>query len=50
MKAPRTHYAKTPDGVSIAYQTLGDGPIDIVLLPDFGCIEVIWELGSLFTR
>jgi pimeloyl-ACP methyl ester carboxylesterase len=25
-----THYAVTPDGVYIAYQGIGDGPIDVV--------------------
>ena len=25
-----THYAVTPDGVYIAYQIMGDGPIDVV--------------------
>ena len=26
---PETRYASTEDGVSIAYQTVGDGPVDL---------------------
>lgn len=32
MDLPETRYAKTVDGVHIAYQVLGDGPVDIVYL------------------
>ncbi len=35
MEIPDTHYAKTPDGVYIAYQVIGDGPIDVVWQPDW---------------
>jgi hypothetical protein len=28
---PTTRYARTKDGVNIAYQVVGDGPIDLVL-------------------
>jgi class 3 adenylate cyclase len=35
MAPPETHYAKRADGVSIAYQVLGDGPLDLVLMPGF---------------
>jgi class 3 adenylate cyclase len=45
---PETHYATTDDGVSIAYQTVGDGPIDLVLeLENFGNVEIMWELDAL---
>jgi hypothetical protein len=27
---PETRYAKTVDGLSIAYQVLGQGPVDLV--------------------
>ena len=27
---PGTRYAKAPDGTSIAYQVVGDGPVDLV--------------------
>jgi pimeloyl-ACP methyl ester carboxylesterase len=30
MDMPETRYAKTADGVHIAYQVFGDGPIDLV--------------------
>jgi class 3 adenylate cyclase len=39
-----TRYAKTSDGVYIAYQTNGDGPIDVAFQLDwFGNVDVIWE-------
>jgi len=34
MRAPGTHYAKSGD-VNIAYQVVGDGPRDLVLVPGF---------------
>ena len=41
---PETHYARTPDGVSLAYHTVGDGPVDLLWLHAFqGGIEVLWE-------
>ena len=41
---PETRYAKTPDGVYIAYQTIGDGPIDIVWqLEWIGNVDTVWE-------
>jgi class 3 adenylate cyclase len=42
---PETRFAKTPDGVYLAYQTAGDGPIDLVWHFDliFGNVEDIWE-------
>ena len=52
MDVPDTRYAKTPDGVYIAYQVSGEGPVDIVWQFDFiGNVDVIWEhpiLGTLF--
>ena len=30
MEMPETRYAKTADGVHIAYQVVGNGPIDLV--------------------
>ena len=48
MNIPETHYATTEDGVSIAYQTVGNGPIDLVLeLESFGNVEIMWELDAL---
>ena len=44
METPQTKYAKTPDGAYIAYQTVGDGPIDIVWQFDWlGNVDTIWE-------
>ncbi|MGH2630999.1 MAG: adenylate/guanylate cyclase domain-containing protein [Actinomycetota bacterium] len=41
---PETHYAKTDDGVYIAYQTLGEGPIDIAWQFEWiGNVDTIWE-------
>ena len=44
MDIPETKYAKTVDGVHIAYQVLGDGPVDMVYLrPCFSHMEYGWE-------
>jgi len=41
---PETHYARTPDGASLAYHTVGDGPVDLLWLHAFlGGLEVLWE-------
>jgi pimeloyl-ACP methyl ester carboxylesterase len=44
---PETHYAKTPDGLSIAYQAVGDGTRDVVLLLFWNAVDVLWEDPSL---
>ena len=42
--APETRYAKTADGVHIAYQTVGTGPVDIVfVLGWITHIELMWK-------
>jgi pimeloyl-ACP methyl ester carboxylesterase len=44
---PQTRYAKTPDGVSIAYQVVGDGPLDLVWVPGWvSHVEAIWDEPS----
>ncbi|HEY7477684.1 MAG TPA: adenylate/guanylate cyclase domain-containing protein [Actinomycetota bacterium] len=44
MTVPETRYAKTADGVHIAYQVLGDGPIDVLfVLGWLTHIERLWE-------
>ena len=44
MEIRDTRYAKTPDGVYIAYQTAGKGPIDLAWQFDFmGDVDLIWE-------
>jgi hypothetical protein len=40
---PETRYTKTDDGLSIAYQILGDGPTAIVLMLCFPSVDVMWE-------
>src|SRR4051794_33004326 len=41
---PATHYASSGD-VSIAYQTMGDGPLDIILVPGIvSHVEFMHEL------
>jgi pimeloyl-ACP methyl ester carboxylesterase/class 3 adenylate cyclase len=51
---PETRYARTLDGVSIAYQTLGSGPFDLVWIPGWvSNVETAWEeptLAHLFER
>jgi hypothetical protein len=32
---PRVQYARTEDGVSIAYQVVGEGPIDLIIVPGY---------------
>jgi pimeloyl-ACP methyl ester carboxylesterase/DNA-binding SARP family transcriptional activator len=34
-REPETHYARRDDGVNIAYQVLGEAPIDLVVVPGF---------------
>ena len=42
---PETRYAKTADGVHIAYQVLGDGPTDLVYVGAWAThLEYRWEL------
>jgi class 3 adenylate cyclase len=41
---PQTRYAMAPDGVSIAYQVVGEGPRDLVWVPGWvSHLEAIWE-------
>jgi class 3 adenylate cyclase/alpha-beta hydrolase superfamily lysophospholipase len=41
---PKTQYAKTSDGTHIAYQVVGNGPIDLVYVPSWvSHIEWAWE-------
>jgi class 3 adenylate cyclase len=49
---PETRYAETPDGVYVAYQVAGEGPVDVSWQSDFiGNVDVMWEtpvFGPLF--
>jgi len=53
MSRPRTQYAKSGQ-VNIAYQVVGDGPVDLVMVPGFvSHVEVAWEqprLAHLLSR
>jgi hypothetical protein len=45
VEPPETRYATTSDGVYLAYQVLGDGPVDFVYAaPWVTHIEYRWEL------
>lgn len=44
---PDTRYARSADGVRIAYQVLGDQPRDLVLVPGWIFnLEIVWEHPS----
>jgi pimeloyl-ACP methyl ester carboxylesterase len=45
---PQIRYAKTSDGVSIAYMTLGRGPVLVVTPPHIGhAMEREWEIPTM---
>ena len=42
-RPPQTHYAKGPEG-NVAYQVVGDGPIDLVVVPGwFSHVDLQWD-------
>ena len=48
MDVPETRYAKTADGVHIAYQTVGTGPVDIAFVMAWTThIELMWKEPTL---
>ena len=51
--APETQYAQSGE-LSIAYQTVGDGPVDILFVPGFvSNVELMWErpaFGGMLDR
>ena len=51
---PETRYAKAGDGVHIAYQVTGAGPLDVVMVPGFvSHVELAWDMpfyASMFRR
>ena len=48
VQVPETRYAKTADGVHIAYQVVGDGPIDLVWVMGWTSnVEALWEEPNL---
>ena len=45
---PETRFTKTADGVHVAYQLVGDGPIDLVFVIGWTTnVDAIWEEPSL---
>jgi class 3 adenylate cyclase len=54
IEPPETLYAKTADGIHIAYQTVGNGPVDLVFVPQgTSHVELAWEVAafvSVFRR
>ena len=45
MEIPETRYAKSGD-VSIAYQVVGDGPFDVVLVGNVSHVELAWTMEN----
>jgi pimeloyl-ACP methyl ester carboxylesterase/class 3 adenylate cyclase len=44
MSTPETRYAKTADGVHVAYQVVGDGPVDMVFVMGWVTnVEAMWD-------
>jgi len=44
----RTRYARTADGASVAYQVVGDGPLDLVFVPGLvSHVEAFWRDPSI---
>ncbi|MGH2641467.1 MAG: adenylate/guanylate cyclase domain-containing protein [Actinomycetota bacterium] len=44
MTTPETRYARTADGVHVAYQVVGEGPVDMVFVMGWVTnIEVMWD-------
>jgi class 3 adenylate cyclase len=50
MDTPETRYAKTHDGVHIAYQTLGDGPVDVLTMSYFNISVDAFDREPHFRR
>jgi class 3 adenylate cyclase/alpha-beta hydrolase superfamily lysophospholipase len=47
MEIPTTRYVNTVDGIHIAYQTVGDGPTDIVFTPGYvSNVDRAWDEGG----
>jgi class 3 adenylate cyclase len=41
---PQTRYARTPDGLDIAYQVFGEGPLNLVIVHAYiSHMEIYWE-------
>lgn len=42
-QAPITRYARTTDGLNVAYQVAGDGPVDLIIVPGFTSHLDVWS-------
>ena len=50
MAAPRVHYTSV-DGISLAYQVVGDGPIDLLLVDEWATpLEARWDVPAIAGR
>jgi class 3 adenylate cyclase len=48
IEPPETQYAKRTDGVNLAFQVVGEGPLDLLLVPAAaGNVELGWEIPSV---
>ena len=45
-EVPDTRYTRTDDGLALAYQTLGSGPTDVVLIPSNFAVDLMWDEPS----
>jgi hypothetical protein len=44
VERPPTRYAKSGD-ISIAYQVMGDGPLDLIVVPGFmSNVDMHWQM------
>jgi pimeloyl-ACP methyl ester carboxylesterase len=45
MELPETRYATVADGIHIAYQVVGDGPLDLIVLTEWAShVRAAWEM------
>ena len=49
MEEPRIRYVRSPEG-AIAYQVVGDGPLDLVFIPNWGNNLLIWREQPFIER
>ena len=48
MQVPDVHYARSADGTHVAYQVVGDGPVDMLTVaPAYSNIELIWRMPGI---
>ncbi len=48
MESAQTRYARSQDGTSIAYQVVGDGPVDLMTTSGaLGNVEFLWEIPAV---